>query len=259
MTLILGIICKDGIVMATDSQMTMGIIKKTGVEKIKQCGFCLWAGAGDVSCIQTIEKNIDTLPVEVKTTGLMDNLVGIIQRMMHSQRKDYVERYVDIYKNPAQIPLCEIMVCGYNSKRQPIITIITGNGDSVEFDDYCSIGIGTPFAQVLLKTLNLNNFVKNISIDQGKVFAYKVIKAAIETGNFGMDFPIFIWEIKPKEETIEVRKLEGVEINAVEDTANWLNQIEQEVFSNVGGNNKKSGEKIEEQSGEGEKIIEDKE
>ena len=58
-----------------------------------------------------------------------------------------------------------------------------------------------------------------------------------------MDFPIFIWEIKPKEETIEVRKLEGAEINAVEDTANWLNQIEQEVFSNVGGNNKKSGEK----------------
>jgi len=204
MTLILGIICKDGIVMATDSQMTMGIIKKTGVEKIKQCGFCLWAGAGDVSCIQTIEKNIDTLPVEVKTTGLMDNLVGIIQRMMHSQRKDYVERYVDIYKNPAQIPLCEIMVCGYNSKRQPIITIITGNGDSVEFDDYCSIGVGTPFAQVLLKTLNLNNFVKNISIDQGKVFAYKVIKAAIETGNFGMDSRYLFGKLNLKKKQLKL-------------------------------------------------------
>jgi len=260
MTLILGIICKDGIVMAADSQMTMGVIKKTGVEKIKQCGLCLWAGAGDVSCIQTIEKNIGTLPAEVKTTGLMDNLVGIVQRMMHSQRKDYVERYVDIYKNPGQIPMCEIMICGYNSKRQSKITIVTGNGDSVEFDDYCSIGVGTPFAQVLLKTLNLNNFVKNISSDQGKVFAYKVIKAAIETGNFGMDFPIFIWEIKPKEKTIEVRKLEGVEINAVEDTTNWLNQIEQEVFSNVNvEDNKKSDEKTEEQSIEVKKIIETEE
>ena len=204
MTLILGIICKDGIVMAADSQMTMGVIKKTSVEKIKQCGFCLWAGAGDVSCIQTIEKNIGTLPAEVKTTGLMDNLVGIIQRMMHSQRKDYVERYVDIYKNPAQIPLCEIMVCGYNSKRQSRITIVTGNGDSVEFDDYCSIGVGTPFAQVLLKTLNLNNFVKNISIDQGKVFAYKVIKAAIETGNFGMDSRYLFGKLNLKKKQLKL-------------------------------------------------------
>jgi len=231
MTLILGINCRDGIIMAADSQMTMREIKKTGVEKIKRCGCCLWAGAGDVSVIQKFEKQIESLPSEIKINGIMDNVVENMQRIMHYVRKDYVERYLDIYKNPQAAPFCEIIVCGYNAKQEPKISVISGNGDAVEFDDYCSIGVGTPFAQVLLKTLSLNEFVKNLTIEQGKVFAYRVIKAAIETGNFGMDFPIFIWEIKPTKRVPTVQKLDEKEMTAIEDTANWLSQIEQEVFT----------------------------
>lgn len=235
MTLVLGLICKDGIVAAADSQLSMGDLKKTGVEKIKRCGFCLWAGAGDVSEIQAVEKSVVSLPVEIKDRANFENLAAGIKQFVHLQRKDAVNRYMDIYggKLPVNIPGCEILLCGYDSGSNPRLGIITGNGDLVEFDDYATIGIGRPFAQVLLKNLRLNDYTKEITSEEGKVFLYKVIKAAIETGSYGMDFPIFMWEIKTTTKDPHLHKCSKEEINAIEDAVETLEQLEQEIFKNL--------------------------
>lgn len=235
MTLILGLICKDGIVVAADSQLSMGDLKKTSVEKIKQCGFCLWAGAGAVSEIQAIEKAIASLPTENREKAHFDGLANNIKQFVHNQRKNSVRRYMDIYGGmiPVEIPACDILLCGHDNTGKQRLGIITTNGDLVEFDDYVAIGIGRPFAQVLLKNLKLNDLIKNITAEEGKVFLYKVIKAAIETGSYGMDFPIFLWEIKIHEGIPQLHKCLKEEVIAIEDVVETVERLEQEIFQKV--------------------------
>ncbi len=233
MTLIIACACKDGIVIGADSQMTMGSsagpIRKITLDKIiPVTNGILIAGAGDVSIIQKIKKKIDTIPKELKDGEKIEQIKELLcNSIVHSLRSEMLNKFRDLYgSNDAEekTPSATLILAGYQNNR-PIIYEISPDGIDVEIEDYCAIGIGVPFSQVILKDFN----VCSLSIEEGKLLVYKVISDAIETGAYGMGFPIKIWTITNKGH-LNSDQIEEKELKAIEDTVKAIRELTKETF-----------------------------
>lgn len=187
MTLIIACKCKDGIVIASDSQATLGSsagpIKKKKLDKIFQISNgILLGGAGDILIIQKIRKQIDLIPQEIKDSGKLDQIKDILcNEIVHQLRKSMLNKFRDLYgevRGEKETPNANFILAGYSATGVPTIYLITNDGLDEEEDDYCAIGIGDAFAQIMLKDIN----TCSLEIDKAKPIVYKAILDAIETG-----------------------------------------------------------------------------
>lgn len=231
MTLIIACICKDGIVVGADSQMTMGsaagpIRKKTLDKIIPLSKGILVGGAGSVSVIQKIKKKINEIPNEVKDTGKIDDIKNIIcNQIIHPIRKEMLNKFKDLYgeRGEENAPSADLILAGY-SNNNPVIHLISKDGLEEEEDNYCAIGIGDAFAQISLKDYD----TRSLNVEIVKVLVYRAIFDAIETGAYGMGEPINIWAIKLNNEEAESKKLNESELKGIKDTVEAIREINKE-------------------------------
>lgn len=201
MTIVLAIPTKDGVILASDGQITSGAIRAHG-RKIKQLNKnCVWGAAGRQSLIQRAEEKINAFSEKDKSlTALRDELAQSIKSCV-----------MELFKLDGQPPEEEFIFVEY--RESPLILHITTSGtpEWIKTGPF-GIGIGRMFVHALLQ--KYQKLIPNdIDIQKGTLLAFKVIEEAIEVGAYGLGAPIDIWQITKsgakqlsKEEMEEIKR-----------------------------------------------------
>ncbi|MEK6824133.1 MAG: proteasome subunit beta [Nanoarchaeota archaeon] len=182
-TTILGIVCKDGVVMASDRQSTAGtIVMNKNSEKTKQVNdYLLISGCGVVSDIQRVAK---ILPAELKLKEL------------RSKTRPSVKQSASLLANlsysgirqPSMIPQqAGFLLGGFNEDGTAELYTIEPAGSVIKVEDYdANFGSGMPYVLGLLE----RQYKKGLTIKEGIELAKESLKSSIQRdigSGYGID------------------------------------------------------------------------
>jgi len=182
-TTILGIVCKDGVVMAADRQVTAGniVMSKTERKVFPVNDYLLIAGCGIAGDIQRVPK---ILSAELKLKQLRSHsrptikqAAGLLTNMNYSG-----------IRQPSMIPQqAGFLLGGYNEDGTCDLYTIEPAGSTIKVEDYdANFGSGMPYVLGLLE----RQYKKGLSIEQGVELAKEAIKSSTQrdTGSgYGID------------------------------------------------------------------------
>jgi proteasome beta subunit len=182
-TTILGIVCKDGIVMAADRQATAGniILSKNTPKAVQINDYLVTSGTGNASDIE-MQKKIIAAQLRLKqlkskkrpTVKESANLVATIT-------------YQNI-RNPSMIPsIVGTLVAGFNEDGTYELYTIEPAGTVMKVEDYdANFGSGMPYVLGLLE----RQYKKDINTDEGIELATESLKSSTQRdvgSGFGID------------------------------------------------------------------------
>jgi 20S proteasome alpha/beta subunit len=232
MTLIVGLACKDGVILASDGQLTTfstgGPVRRT-VSKIKYLGdYKLWGASGSVGMIQKIEAVFSSLPKEILNASLNEpQLRQTILQNVHALRAHELQRHRALYgqNRDMEAGVADLLIVEYQGNAR-IWHINPDCADEfLEEFGYGTSGSGDIFAYTLLKNFEIKEF----SVEQGPLIAYRVLRDAIDIGAFGLGEPIDIWVVDKD----RIRKKQENEMLALRDAyAMWM-EAEEENFKEL--------------------------
>ena len=182
-TTILGIVCKDGVVMASDKQSTAGtIVMNKDSQKIQKINdYMLFAGTGMVSDIQ---RSVKLAGAELRLKELRSK-----SRPTIKQGANLVAAM--IYQSIRQPTMLQFMVgsliAGVNEDGTAELYSIDPSGGIKKIEDYdANFGSGMPFVLGLLE----RQYKGDITIKEGIELALEAIKSATQRdigSGYGMD------------------------------------------------------------------------
>lgn len=169
-TTTLGIVCKDGIVLAADKRMTAGYIAYNKVEKIIQIADNMAVTiAGMVSEVQLLSKLIKA---ELKLKDM--------QTYRHTTVKEAANLLAGlVYSNVrkmSMIPAISAFLLGGYDDSGPHLYGLGIDGSVTEYDNYTTDGSGCMFALGVMETL----YKKGMSVDEAVKIAVKAINASVQ-------------------------------------------------------------------------------
>ncbi len=182
-TTTVGIVCKDGVVLAAEEEATKGymVASKEDVKIEKIMPHIAITQAGMVGDIQALTRylraearlfeltNRRRIPVRAAAT--------LLSNILYQGRWTFFPYYV------------QIILAGYDEKG-PGLFILSADGSRLEDKKFFSTGSGSPMAFGVLEAL----YKEEISLDEGKKLAVQAIKSAIErdiaSGGKGIDVAI---------------------------------------------------------------------
>ena len=182
-TSILGIVCKDGIVMAGDRKAVAGtiVIMKNAQKVVQINDYLVMSGTGMASDIEMLQKIIRA---ELKLKELKSkqrpsikeaaNLIGMVA-------------YRDI-RAPTMIPfIAGTLVAGFNEDGTFELFSVEPAGSVMKVDDYdANFGSGMPFILGLLE----RQYKKDLTVKEGVELAIEAIKSSTQRdigSGFGID------------------------------------------------------------------------
>jgi len=238
MTLVIALNCKNGIIMASDGQATIGSSGgpvRVEAEKIFEVNDTTLFGASGT--VGNIQKSLEIIRSIKDLEGDWNSAVmrNVKQQLFPIYHAD-LQRHVTFYKtiNPNQIPpppIADVILTKVQENGNRIIWHIAPDCSDELLQDlgYACTGNGDIFAHTLLKGYQ----IKEIDVEKGKLLAYNTIKLGIEVGAYGLGEPIYTWTIEKKESRIEVEKLSDEEMMALKDT--WLSwrEAQRELFDKI--------------------------
>jgi proteasome beta subunit len=186
-TTIIGIVCKDGIIMASDRQSTAGyIVMNKNSEKTKKINdYLIVSGTGMVSDIQRVAK---ILPAELRLKEL------------RSRSRPSVKQAASLLTNisyygirqPSMIPQqAGFLIGGFNEDGSTELYSVEPAGSVVKVEDYdANFGSGMPYVLGLLE----RQYKKNINIKEGIELAKEAIKSSTQR-DIGSGYGIDIFTI----------------------------------------------------------------
>jgi len=183
-TTILGIVCKDGVIMASDRQSTAGgslVYSKNSQKTMQINDYILISGTGAVSDIQRIEK---ILPAELKLKELRSK-----SRPSAKQAASLLAHmnYSGI-RQPSMIPqMAGFLLGGFNEDGSVELFSITPDGSVTNVEEYdANFGSGMPYVLGLLE----RQYKKDLTIKEAIELAKEALKSSIQrdTGSgYGID------------------------------------------------------------------------
>jgi 20S proteasome alpha/beta subunit len=192
MTLILAIPASDGLVMASDGQVTTGLVRTTGKKIYRLSEQAVWAASGELALIQRIEERIGTLSTVRPLKHLRDDIGLIVKQCMDELiqldfRSSFFSQDPDtlLKLHPADFIFAEFV-------EEPVILHVTVDGvpewvDQAPF----ATGSGDLFAYALLRKYQ----GRSLTLKRASVLAYKVMEEAIAVDAYGLGPPIDLWQI----------------------------------------------------------------
>jgi len=200
-TTILGIVCKDGVVMASDRQVSAGnlVIGKNFQKTIQVNDYLLMSFTGMVSDAQRVLK---VLPAELRLKELKSRSRPTI-RQSASLLSNIL--YSGI-RQPSMIPMqVGNLIGGFDEDGTIELYTVEPSGSVVKVEDYdANFGSGMPFVLGLLE----RQYKKDISLKEGIELAKEALKSSIQR-DMGSGYGIDIFTItkdgikKVVEQTIE--------------------------------------------------------
>lgn len=183
-TTILGIVCKDGVVMAADRQSTLAeriVLNKRSKKVRKINDYIVISGTGSVSDIQRVEK---ILPAELKLKELRSK-----SRPTMKQTANLLATYLySIIRQPSMVPsIAGFLVGGFNEDGSTHLYSVFPDGTVMEIDDYdANMGSGMPYVLGLLE----RQHKPTMSVKEGVELAVEAIKSSTQRdvgSGYGMD------------------------------------------------------------------------
>jgi proteasome beta subunit len=230
MTLILALSCKDGVVMASDGQVTSGLIRET-TQKIKQIEgtTILWGASGTVGYIQKIEKIISRLPVEAKAEGL-DAICFPLKNRILELREGALNKHRKLYGTGSDVRAegADLILADLKESPQILHIDVDCDDERMEEFDFCASGIGHDFAHTLLKGYS----IRELSLSAATALAYRVLNKTIAVGAYGLGYPIYLWKIEKdkKSRNITVHQFTRVEVDGISDVVSLWQSAESDLF-----------------------------
>ena len=182
-TTILGIVCKDGIVMASDRQSTAGtiVMNKSSEKTVQINNYLVVSGTGMVSDIKRVEK---ILPAELKLKEL------------RSKSRPSIKQAANLLANilysgirqPSILPMqAGFLLGGVNEDGKVELYTIEPAGSVVKVEDYdANFGSGMPYVLGLLE----RQYREGMTVKEGIELAQEAIKSSTQrdTGSgYGID------------------------------------------------------------------------
>jgi proteasome beta subunit len=185
-TTILGIVCKNGVVMASDRRATAGnlVLSKNTKKAVKINDYLVMSGTGNASDIE-MQKKIIAAQLKLKelkskkrpTVKEAANLIGIVT-----------------YQNIRQLTMIPsivgTLVAGFNEDGTTELYTIEPAGTAMKVEDYdANFGSGMPFVLGLLE----RQYKEDMTVEEAIELAIEAIKSSTErdTGS-GSGIDVFI-------------------------------------------------------------------
>ncbi|MBI5803068.1 hypothetical protein HY448_00050 [Candidatus Pacearchaeota archaeon] len=179
-TTLIGIVCKDGVVMASDKRTTLGgnlIVSKISEKTVRVGDYFLYAGCGAVSTIQRVKK---VLEAELKLKELKSR-----SRPSVKEAANLLSILLGSYSSSGAY--AGTLFGGINEDGTMELYTLYPDGAIDKVEDYdASLGSGMAFVLGLLE----RQYKKGISVEEGVKLATEALKSSTQrdtgSGN-GMD------------------------------------------------------------------------
>jgi len=182
-TTILGIVCKDGVVMAADRQITGGthVMSKTEKKVFQINDYLIMSGCGISGDVQRVPK---ILSAELKLKELRSKsrpTVGQAASLLMNINYSGI-------RQPSMIPQqAGFLIAGFNEDGTTALYSIEPAGSIIKVEDYdANFGSGMPYVLGLLE----RQYKKGISVKEGVELAKEALKSSTQrdTGSgYGID------------------------------------------------------------------------
>jgi len=223
MTLILAIPAEDGIVAASDGQVTTGEVRTPGKKIHRLNDRIVWAAAGELALIQRVAERLATLPPDQTLANLRDQLGYIVKQCVTDLvQMDFRTQFLP--PDPErllQLHFADFMLAEFPRKAEILHLTAMGGPEWME-DRPLVVGSGDLFAYALLRKYQ----GLKLDLERASILAYKVIEEAIEVGAYGLGPPIDVWQITRE----GVKNLSENETEALAEAARQLREREIELL-----------------------------
>jgi len=182
-TTTVGLICKDGVVLAAEKKSTMGyLVANKESEKIlpidDHIALTIAGASGDAQALARYMKaELSLFKIQNQRKISVKGAATLLANILHSGRWTFLPYMV------------QLIVAGYDDNGPSIFTL-DAIGSSEEEKKFFSTGSGSPIALGVLE----NDYKDSISLEDGIRLAVKAVKAAIErdiaSGGSGIDVAV---------------------------------------------------------------------
>ncbi len=227
MTLILALVCKDGVVVAADSQgttVTVGAAMRTEETKLYRLNTApvVVGCAGAVGVAQ----NIGTALLGMKKatyTKPISNSRSKFRTTISQVLKLAEQNYVPIDKAVGP-PVCDTLIAGYTDGEAWLLEVNRNAGDEQhEQRGFCALGSGGPYAHYACGSMR-HRAVQELGMREAQVLAFRTIDTAIDVSAFGLGGPVQMWVIDGK----GARPVDDGDLKVLATTANLWKAMETE-------------------------------
>ena len=194
MTVVLAIRCREGVVLASDGQVTTdaaGQPTKAPARKLFDVGSRLaWGAAGSAGLQQTLRAELAAL--NGQATGAEELRQRLASVVIPIQQQG-LARYVP---HPGtEAPELAVIFCWCDSDGPHILEIPRTGSDHQFHERYSAIGSGDIFARFGMTSVAHLNTI-DLSLEQAKMVAFKAIADAIEVAAVFLGPPIQLYVVR---------------------------------------------------------------
>lgn len=229
MTLIIGIACTDGVVVASDSaasDLETGV--KQPIEKIKQVNTLpiFYGASGDIGLAQKIHEELTSLTFKPSIKRYRQELRKLILPVLKESRDLHVPYPQREYNCPPPVIL---LFAGILDGKPWILEIEKDGRDTLyneEMGDFAAIGSGKPWAHAFFRP---HLYVRR-NLELGKIFAYRILEDAINIAFAGLAMPIHIYTISAD---LTINHIDEAELGRLADTCEGWRELERETVGTL--------------------------
>lgn len=233
MTLALAICCKDGIVLAADSQSTLstqGQPTRQYTDKLYVLGGRIaWAGSGTVGAIQRVEPELVRHATDILVAFTRHHELGaqeVFRRVNAIQRRVASE----VLGDAATTGTSSYLFGGYGAVGQFLLEIAPdGVRQWCQKSGFTAIGSGDIFAIHAYRSV-AHYKLPNLSLVQAQALAYRTVENAIATAAYGLGGEIRLAVVTPSSAYL----LSETDTRAVQDTVDIWKQREVDILEELG-------------------------
>jgi 20S proteasome alpha/beta subunit len=226
MTLIVGIGCKDGAIIASDSAATDSESNtKQPAIKIKRLNSenILYGGSGDVGLLQKIDEELKAYSPRSNIKNIRQELRKHIIPILRESNSLHAPYPSQGFHMP---PVAISLFVGITDTTPWILEIERDGRDTLYTNQegyFCAIGSGKPLAQALFRSF----LYMERTLKTGKVLASRIMCDAISLAAGGLAEPVLMHILKPGQAPEEV----GVdEKQSLKDTCELWKQLERDAL-----------------------------
>jgi 20S proteasome alpha/beta subunit len=229
MSLLVALKGKDGVVFASDSQVTRnsfgGPVKHEKQKKIFKIGKqSLFGATGTISLIQKSFEAVKLFRKDFER-GMDEELTNKVTKALLPILKNANEMYRAYHGTNEGAPSIAITICA-KDKSGNLRILNIGKDCNDEFVDtigYVCTGGADILGYAFLKNYDLTTF----GVEKCALLAYRVVKDAISVSAFGLSEPIDVWIVRKG----AIRRLSNADIDKLKILYLRLKNKESKIFS----------------------------
>ena len=230
MTLIVGLRCADGVILAADSAAgdSHAPIRNTTSDKLWQVGGqpIAFGASGSLGVIQDVKTATRKFKPKASRDAMRRNLVGLIRPALTSAMNGHVPI------GNALCPHADFLIGGLAGEN-PFLLEVTRQAETTWFDDqegnFYAIGSGAILAHALFR-----RFWRTEPYDRthGQFLVYRVVRDAIDLAATGLSAPVHVVVVNSDG---QMRRLSAVDIERLEAGCDLWREMEQDTLGELAG------------------------